>query len=354
MQRITVVGIILAASVVSLLAQAERPEAPMQRAASALIAAVDDAQRAKLVWVFDSEERFNWHFIPREREGLPLKAMNAAQRDAAFALLRTGLSASGFKKVEAVRSLEAVLFAMSGSATRDEEQYFFTIFGDPTGATWGWRYEGHHLAQNWTIESGRAVSTTPAFFGANPAQVMEGPRKGFRALPGEADLAWALLEALPEAQRRAALIEDSAPRDIVTGNARKAAIIDNRGLSLSALSAAHRSLLMALVEEHASSQSAALAAGRLAGVRSASPDQVRFAWMGATDRAAGQGHYYRIQGPTFLIEYDNVQNGANHQHVVWRDFEGDFGVDLLGAHYASDPVHAGKAVSTGVFHRFPR
>lgn len=340
MQRTHVVGIVLAASVVSLLAQPEPPDAGMQRAASALIAAVDDAQRAKLVWPFESDERFNWHFIPRERQGLPLKAMTEPQRAAAFALLRTGLSASGFQKAEAVRSLEAVLFAMTGSAIRDDEQYFFTIFGDPAGRAWGWRYEGHHLSQNWTVVAGKAVNSTPAFFGANPARVIEGPRAGFRALPGEEDRAWALLEALPEAQRRTAVIEAEAPRDIVTGNARQAAIIDNRGVPMSALSAAHQALLMALVEEHASSQPPALAAGRLAGVRSASPDDVRFAWMGSTTRLAGEGHYYRIQGPTFLIEYDNMQNGANHQHIVWRDFDGDFGADLLVAHYSADPAHS--------------
>ncbi len=157
MRTTRIVKLIAAASIVLLAtfvvdAVQTRPEAAMAAAANALIAAVGEGPaRAKLVWAFDSEERFNWHFIPRARQGLPLKEMSEPQRAAAMALLKTGLSASGFTKAEAIRSLEDVLFAQSGSATRDRELYFFTVFGTPGKGPWGWRYEGHHLAQNWTI-----------------------------------------------------------------------------------------------------------------------------------------------------------------------------------------------------------
>jgi hypothetical protein len=310
-----------------------RPDAAMAAAAKALVASLGDTPaRAKIMFAFDDEERFNWHFIPRARKGLPLKEMTEPQRAAAMALLKTGLSASGYSRAEAIRSLEDVLFAQSKSPTRDRENYFFTIFGTPGGDRWGWRYEGHHLAQNWTIVSGKAVATSPAFFGANPAEVMDGPQKGTRALKGEADLGWALLGVLTDEQRKMAVVSATAPPDIVTLNSRKAAIQDNSGVSFTGLNQKQQVMLMALIEEHANAQVPALAAARMAKVK-ANTASIRFAWMGATTLAPGAAHYYRIQGASFLIEYDNTQNRANHQHIVWRDFTGDFGDDLLAAHY---------------------
>jgi len=312
-----------------------RPDAAMAAAAKALVAAIGDGPaREKLMFAFDDAERFNWHFIPRARKGLPLKEMTEPQRKAATALLKTGLSASGFSRAEAVRSLEDVLFAQSKSPTRDREMYFFTIFGTPGAERWGWRYEGHHLAQNWTIVSGKAVATTPAFFGANPAEVMDGPQKGARALKGEADLGWALLGVLTDEQRKMAVVSETAPSDILTMNSRKAAIQENSGVSFTGLNQKQQAMLMALVEEHANAQVPALAAARMVKVR-ANTASIRFAWMGATTLAPGAAHYYRIQGASFLIEYDNTQNRANHQHIVWRDFNGDFGDDLIAAHYAA-------------------
>jgi hypothetical protein len=334
---LTLLGVAMCFEIIG--GQPARPEIAMKEAAGRLLETLEAAQREKIRWPFESEQRLDWHFIPRERKGISLKEMTGAQRAAAFDLLRAGLSASGFTKAETIRSLENVLRALGGSVIRDPELYFFTIFGDPTSsAPWGWRYEGHHISQNWTIAGGKAIATTPAFFGANPAEVREGPLKGTRALANEEDLARALLESLTAEQRREAIVDDTAPPDIVTGNSRKAAIAGNAGLAASAMSARQQALLMRLIEEHASSQPPALSEARLERARAAGLSAVRFAWMGSEQR--GRGHYYRIQGTTFLIEYDNTQNDANHQHVVWRDFDGDFGLDMLGRHYASDPHHA--------------
>jgi hypothetical protein len=334
---ITCVLLCAAMGVGAHLADQARPEVAMARAATDWLATLDAAQAAKARFAFDSPERFNWHFIPRTRLGLPLKEMTQPQRDAALALLKTGLSASGYQRADAIRSLELVLRAMEKRDARDPEMYFFTVFGNPGDATWGWRYEGHHVSQNWTIARGKAVATTPAFFGANPAEVRDGPQKGTRALPQEADLAWNLLEAMSAAEKQAAVVSEKAPSDIITMNSRTAAIQENTGLAAAKMSAKTRALLMGLIEAHAGAQQTALAAERMAKLKAAGVDAIVFAWMGTTDRAAGGGHYYRIQGPTFLIEYDNTQNGANHQHIVWRDFKGDFGDDLLAAHYAAVP-----------------
>jgi hypothetical protein len=329
-----VTSFVLLAGLVVIAAQTSRPEATMRSAAKALVAALNDEQRAKIRIPFDAEERMNWQFVPIARKGLPLKEMTEDQRKAALALLKTGLSASGYTKAETIRNLENVLRAQSGSATRDPELYFFSIFGDPDADTWGWRYEGHHCSQNWTITGGKATGTTPAFFGANPAEVMDGPMKGTRALPAEDDLARAFLSALTDEQRRVAIVSEKAPTEIVTSNSRKATALDPVGLVAGTLSPAQQALLMKLIEEHASAQPAALAEQRLGKVKAEGWGNVRFAWMGSTVKGPGNGNYYRIQGKTFLIEYDNTQNQANHQHIVWRDFAGDFGADLLAEHYA--------------------
>jgi len=330
-------SIVLFGGLIVIAAQTSRPEAAMRTAAKALIAALNDEQRAKIRIAFDAEERMNWQFVPIARKGLPLKEMTEDQRKVALALLKTGLSASGYTKAETIRNLENVLRAQSGSATRDPELYFFSIFGDPDGETWGWRYEGHHCSQNWTIAGGKATGTTPAFFGANPAEVMDGPMKGTRALAAEDELARAFLAALTDEQRRAAIVSEKAPTEIVTTNSRKATALDPVGLVAGTLSPAQQALLMKLIEEHASAQPAALAEQRLAKVKAEGWGNVRFAWMGSTVKGPGNGNYYRIQGKTFLIEYDNTQNQANHQHIVWRDFAGDFGADLLAEHYARVP-----------------
>jgi hypothetical protein len=343
--KIAALSIMLGAAVI-MAAQSRGPEADMAAAAKALLETLDESQAAKIKWPFDSEERFNWHFIPRERQGLPLKSMDERQRKAAFALLRAGLSAKGYTKVETIRSLEVVLREIEGSARRDPELYFFTIFGEPGGQTWGWRYEGHHIAQNWTISGGKAIGTTPAFLGANPALVHDGSSKGTRALAAEEDLGRALLESLSEAQRKEAVIATTAPNDILTGNSRKAAIVDNAGLSAASMTPAQQKTLMALIEEHATVQAPGLSDQRLAKVRADGFGNIRFAWMGSLEKGPGNGHYYRVQGKSFLIEYDNVQNRANHHHIVWRDFAGDFGTDLLVQHHEQDPHHLEAAAKT--------
>lgn len=341
MTRAAIVIAVAAAAAALAYAQSTRPAEMMERAATAFIESLDADQRASLTFAFDDAERLNWRFVPADRLGLPLKQMNPAQREGAMALMRTGLSATGVSKAETIRQLEDVLFAMSGSATRDKELYYFSIFGEPGADRWGWRFEGHHLSQNWTIIDGRAESTTPSFFGANPAHVAEGPMAGTRALAGEADRAWAFLNALTPEQRAVAVVADDAPRDLFTGNQQRVQMLDNIGLPAADLTQAQRGLLIELIKEYASTQVGDLAEARLERVQASGIEQVRFAWMGSTDRATGGGHYYRVQGPTFLIEYDNVQNDANHQHTVWRDFDGDFGFDAIAEHYAHAPHHAG-------------
>lgn len=320
-------------------ADADTPAEDMARAAQAFLAALDDDARAEAQVAFDAAERFNWHFVPRPRAGLPLRQMSDAQRLAAMDLLEAGLSAKGYKKAEAVRALEPILAEMENNPVRrDPELYYVTVFGEPapTG-TWGWRFEGHHISLNWTLVRGSSIASSPQFFGSNPAEVRSGPGRGTRALGAEEDLARALLDSLGEAQKAQAVISNSAPEDILTGNSRKAAAQEDIGILYADLSEEQRGLLLAVIEEYASAQPEVLAEQRVERLRAAGLGRIRFAWMGGLNR--GEPHYYRLQGPTFLVEYDNTQNDANHVHAVWRDFEGDFGVDLLGDHYRNSAHH---------------
>jgi len=309
----------------------------MTRAQEAFINSLAPQQRAKAVFSLEDEQRFDWHFIPRPRKGIPFKELDAAQQRLGNALLVAGLGQQGFIKAATIMSLDAVLREMekNGTTVRDPELYYFSLFGEPaSGKPWGWRVEGHHLSLNFTLTNGKNIATTPAFFGANPAEVPVGQRKGLRTLPAEEDLARALVKSLDDKQRGQALISDKAPSDILSTNLRKAETLKPAGLQTSRLGQKQQEILMSLLTEYASRHAPDIAAARLDRVRAAGLSNISFAWAGGLER--GQAHYYRIQGSTFLIEYDNIQNNANHIHSVWRDFNGDFGLDLLALHYGKD------------------
>lgn len=317
----------------------------MLDATRAFLATLDSAQKAKAVLPFNSEERFRWFYTPVSRKGLPLKEMNTSQQRAALSLLHAGLSEKGYTKAETIRKLEDVLreIELGKGPTRDPDLYFFTFFGEPDAkSAWGWRYEGHHCSQNWTIVNGQSIGSSPQFFGANPAEVREGPMKGTRVLAAEEDLGRSLVKSLTPAQRTEAVINTAAPDDILTSNQRKAAIHEDKGVAYSKLSKDQQGMLMALIEEYLSAQPRAQAIQRLDKIKQAGFDQIKFAWMGGLEK--GERHYYRVQGSTFLIEYDNTQNSANHIHCVWRDFNGDWGEDLLAEHYRNSPHHQHASV----------
>ncbi len=310
--------------------------AAMARAATAFIGALEPALRQSALFTFEDKERFDWHYIPRARAGLPLKAMSAEQRKLALAFLKRGLSAEGYRKATAIMALEAVLREIEtfNWLGRDPEKYYFSFFGTPSAnGTWGWRLEGHHLAINLTIVKGQWVAAAPRFLGANPAHVPSGPHAGQRVLAREEDLARALIRSLSTTQRERAVFRSQAYRDIVTGTDEAALTPDPVGILASALDAAQRRQLQQLIDVYLQTMTTEIARQRMDAIRDGGWDQLRFGWAGSLE--PGQPHYYRVQGPSFILEYDNVQNGANHIHTVWRDFEGDFGRDLLRAHYAT-------------------
>jgi Protein of unknown function (DUF3500) len=325
-------------SLIGSLAPGHEPVADMIDAAQRFLGALDAPQKARAVFPLTATEREAWFFVPIARRGVPLAEMSGAQRDRALALVQSGLSQRGWASAEAIRSLETILKEMEGHPTtsrRNPELYYVTIFGEPVaGASWGWRFEGHHLSFNFTIVEGKHVRFAPGFFGSNPAEVRAGPRQGERNLGAEDDLGRALVKSLDEAQRKIAVFATRAPNDIFTSNQARVDPLSPAGLPVAQMTPTQREALRTLLTHYANRNRAELADAALAEINAAGFDQVCFAWAGGFE--PGQGHYYRIQGPTFVVEFDNTQNDANHIHSVWRDFKNDFGQDALAQHYAND------------------
>ncbi|PYQ88213.1 MAG: hypothetical protein DMG02_18990 [Acidobacteria bacterium] len=346
--------LILAAAALAVLAvgstiAADRSSSAMASAATKFLDSLTPDQRQEATFAFNADERLRWHFIPTEmypRKGLLVKQMTEPQRRLAHDLLKAGLSQRGYMTASQIMDLETVLDGIEAAQrtretsprgqplVRDPEKYFFSIFGTPsTHDTWGWRVEGHHVSLHFNVVNGSLVAAAPTFFGSNPAEVREGPKKGLRILGAEEDGARALVESLDASQREKAIFRKEAPGDIITMANVKIDPLAPEGIPMSALNANQRALLTKLIDVYTGYMAADIAADRVARLKKAGEDKIVFAWAGPVER--GKKHYYRVQGPTFLIEYDNTQNDANHIHSVWRDFSGDFGQDLLRDHVKS-------------------
>jgi hypothetical protein len=304
----------------------------MVEACAAFLDHLEGPDRDAALFSFDDVERQSWTYLPGPRRGLPLGALTTADRGRLQRLLRSGLSEYGAITATAIIEHELILRVLESqqgldASGRDPALYYLSVFGEPQGLSeWAWRFEGHHLSLHFTLLGDALLTATPSFFGANPARVPYGPHEGLRILAPLEDLARSLMSSLEETQRMRALMSDSAPRDIITSTQRHISLGRADGLPSSAMSNKQRALLQALIDAYAQ---------RLAEpLRPTTQDAagtVHFAWAGSS--AAGEPHYYRIQGESILIEYDNVQNGANHIHTTWRDASNDFGTDSLRQHY---------------------
>ncbi len=296
------------------------------------LATLNDAQRAQATFAFDDAERLNWHFIPRERKGIPLRDLEGEARQAAQLLIQSGLSNDGYTQALNVMSLEEVLYLLEEGdrETRRERRnpgkYYLSVFGTPGDrGTWGWRLEGHHLSLNFVIRDGNVVSSTPEFFGANPGTIDAGVGRTLRVLGPEEDLARQLFKACDDDQKKLAWIDPVAPNEIRNPGEVQASRDAPVGLPASKMSADQRKLLAQLLAEYLKNLKPEIAEQRRAQINAGGMDQIHFAWWGEADQH--KPHYYRVQGPTFLIEYNNVQNNANHVHSVWRNLlDGDLAV----------------------------
>ena len=345
MKRIATAGVALALIlfgivVAGVATSAQRASARMVAAANEFLDALTPEQRARASFTLDDiMERTRFNFVPTEafaRNGLVLREMSAPQRDLAHALLKSGLSDRGYFTYTQIMALEDVLKVLEQPARfeRDKDKYFVSIFGTPADkGAWGWRFEGHHISLHFTMLDGKAVAS-PTFAGSNPAEVRDGPEKGKRVLGQQEDAGRALLMALDATQRATAMISAVAPNEIVTNNQVDISPLSPAGIKASAMTPVQIEALMDVLDSFVGLMSREIAADRMAKIAAAGTGNIAFAWAGGVER--GQKHYYRVQGPTFLIEFDNTQNDGNHVHSIWRDFKDDFGRDLLREHIRTD------------------
>ncbi len=313
----------------------------MEKAALDLMAGLSPEQQEKALFSFDDAERKNWHFVPMVRGGLPLREMEENQREQVMKLLQTALSEQGQQKVEGIMQLERVLQELENrpyeNNYRNPLLYYIALFGEPNGKDpWGWRFEGHHLSLNFSSVD-RELAITPAFMGSNPAIVRSGEFEGTQVLKAEQELGRALVHMFSPDQAGRAILSDIAPKDIITAVQQKVELDEYAGLPVTEFTEAQQAKLEELLGVYLHNMKPEIAGEHWEKLQESGIDKIHFAWMGGTE--PGDPHYYRIHGPTLLVEYDNVQNGNNHIHAVWRDLTNDFGEDILRAHYAHGHKH---------------
>ncbi|GHB61929.1 DUF3500 domain-containing protein [Persicitalea jodogahamensis] len=321
----------------------------MTNAVNSFLKTLDATQKAEVMHPLTDTIRYDWHFIPRERLGFNLKRMSEPQRKAAMNMVEVVMSDNGYAKIKDIIDLENVLRVLESrppnDTRRDPENYAFLVFGDPAAkAPWGWRMEGHHISIHYTSVNGH-ISFTPSFLGSNPGHVLiEVPQKGKRVLGEEEDMGYELLNSLNAEQKRQVVLAEKSPYEIFSVNQRQVTGIERgnfEGIAMKDMTSAQKELFKKLISIYLDRYHVTLKNQQMKQLEKAGMDNLYFAWMGDTKLEMGKdkGHYYRIHGPTILIEFDNTQNDANHIHTVVRDLTDDFSEDLLKEHYAKS--HSG-------------
>ncbi len=298
--------------------------------------------KSEALFSLDDAERINMNYVPIERKGPTFHDFNKVQKKAALDLLRASVSEEGYRKSNDIMSLEAVLFIIEnqqknpdGSLRRDPLNYHFCIFGQPSpNSIWGWRFEGHHISLNFTAANGKIVSSTPFFFGTNPAVMNIPVQRGKEVLRLEAELGFKLVNSLSKDQLKTARFSDKAPKEIITGNKHKIESFKPIGIPYTSMTSDQRKVLIKLLNVYIDNYELGFSKTLKDKINKAGVENLYFAWAGSL--SPGTAHYYRIHGPMLIIEYDNIQNQANHVHSVVRDLTNDFAEDLLKAHYQKD------------------
>jgi hypothetical protein len=313
-------------------------------AANDFITLLSNQQKMETVFPFDSDERYNYHFVPIERKGITFNEMNELQRIAAFDLLKTCLGDEAFIKTKEIMQLDQVLKELEMRKAedhyRDSANYHITIFGIPSAKTiWGWRFEGHHISFNFSFSKQILISGTPGFLGSNPGIVLSGSQKGKQVLKEETENGFTLLRSLTESQLTKTIIDSIAFKDILSFDKRVLMLKNPEGIRYNELTKEQQQLMLQLISVYVHRYTRLFAEDMLKDIQANGLENLWFAWAGDRNSMMGKGTYYRVQGPTILIEYDNTQNNANHVHSVIRDLKHDFGGDELLEHYRTEHVH---------------
>jgi hypothetical protein len=309
--------------------------------AMAFVNSLSAAQQKIVVFPFNEMNRYDWHYLPPPmvaRTGLAVKDMDAGQKQKLYALLQAYLSKEGFKKTSDIMQYEFLLKEMEpNNPNRIPENYYIAIYGQPgKDSIWGWKFSGHHLVLNFTVVNNQ-LAFAPFFFGVYPAEVKDGPKKGTRLLKDEEELGFELVNSMTKEQRQKTIFQSNAFTDIVTTNAAQVAPLKPVGLFAKDFTTEQKAVLNKLIVAYLLAMPTDIAKTRMERIVKENFDAICFGWAGGIE--PGKPHYYRVQGKSFLIEFDNTQNNANHIHSVWRDFNGDFGEDLLKEHYRHSGHH---------------
>ncbi|MCH2317453.1 MAG: DUF3500 domain-containing protein [SAR202 cluster bacterium] len=307
------------------------------QAASAFLRSLSADQKAKATFHYLDGERIFWYYPPMNRHGLPLRDMDKNQRSLAMAIVEKTLDPVAYHRTKQIIDHESILGPIEKEAgvisfSRNPELYYWTIFGEPGGEDpWGWRAEGHHVSLHFSIWGDKIIATTPFFFGANPAEVLKGDQAGLRILSNREDMALELINSLDSGQRTRAIVEDAAPWDIYSYNSSKAVFPKEEGLPGSQMNGTQQEMLMSLITEYVTQVRHDISHDKMTAIQEEGVGNFHLAWAGGTE--AFKGHYYRIHSGNFVVEYDNVQNGANHVHSVIRDVDNDFASDVMREHH---------------------
>lgn len=319
----------LAIQTITASAAEDSPGASMVAAADRFLQVLDHSQKLQATFGYDDPERINWHFIPRDRKGIGLWDLDGAAQKAANDLVSTGLTAAGYQKVLEVRSLEEVLYLFEGGEEAERRQkrhphrYYVSIFGTPGAqGLWGWRFEGHHLSLNYSIKDGKVVSSTPEFFGANPGLIDAGPGRSLRVLGKREDIARQILKAGSNEDQGKIWLSKEAPNDIRGGGVAQPVVDKPQGMRFADMNSEQQQLLKDLLAEYLTAMPAPVVRERMNQIKQSGLDDIHFGWWGGSE--LNEPHHYVVQGRTFIIEYNNTQNSANHVHAIWRNLGGDF------------------------------
>lgn len=309
--------------------------------AKKFINSLDSAQKLKSVFPFSEMSRYDWHYLPATmvaRQGIAIRELNSGQKQNLYALLDNYLSKKGYARTQDIMKNEYLLKELEpDNENRIPENYFVAFYGNPgRDSTWGWKFSGHHVALNFTMVNNQ-LAFAPFFFGIYPAEIKAGANKGRRIIKDEEDIGFELINLLTNEQRSKAIFQLKAFTDIVTTNSAQVRPLRHAGILSGELTHQQKVILNKLVVAYLSSMPNEIAQVRMKRIVSEDFNELRFGWAGGL--RSGEPHYYRIQGKSFLIEFDNSQHNANHIHSVWRDFNGDFGIDLLKEHYQNNTHH---------------
>ena len=307
------------------------------------INSLNKEQKKKVLYGFNELNRYEWHYFPVSmipRQGIAIKDLESSQKEKAYYLLRAFLSKEGYDKTKNIMILEKLLHELEPhNQSRVSENYVLAIYGMPKDSVWGWKFSGHHLALNFTVIKDK-IAFAPFFFGANPATIKDGPQKDLQVMRAEEGFGFELINMLTPDQKQKAIFQLKAFIDIVTSASPVVRPLKPEGILANDMTPGQKIVLNKLIAAYLSSMPPPIAKARMKRILTEDLNSLRFGWAGAT--VAGKPHYYRVQGKTFLIEFDNTQNNADHIHSVWRDFNGDYGLDLLKEHYQNSQHHNRK------------